>query len=239
MGSRPFTSRDHTRAKGANLCHVSEGALAATTMAAAAASGALLIAAASAVPAYASAPAAPPGGHTMTITAQSTAQAASGIGPQATLPCATVPGASCLPPQITGWIDVDAPVAGNQTILASVVVSCDNPVDASNLDETLSEGSAIVAVDSDPEVGSAGALTAVNAHSCQPGAEYDNFGYATIDSRRATPRPEGPSTTCEATFPSPVPAPRREPRSSPAQHPRHLRQPRQPRQPSRTSFARI
>jgi hypothetical protein len=163
----------------------------------------------------------------------------SGIGPQATLPCATVPGASCLPPQITGWIDVDAPVAGNQTILASVVVSCDNPVDASNLDETLSEGSAIVAVDSDPEVGSAGALTAVNAHSCQPGAEYDNFGYATIDSRRATPRPEGPSTTCEATFPSPVPAPRREPRSSPAQHPRHLRQPRQPRQPSRTSFARI
>jgi hypothetical protein len=60
-------------------------------------------------------------------------------------------------------------------------VSCDNPVDAINLDETLSEGSAIVAVDSDNEVGSAGAFTAVSAHSCQPGADYDNFGYATID----------------------------------------------------------
>lgn len=158
-------------------------ALAATTMAVAAAGGGLLIAAASAVPAYASAPAAPPpppGGQTITITAQSTAQTAGKPGSEI-LPCATAPGADCRPQHIICWIHVDAPVAGNQVILGSAVVSCDNPVDAINLDETLSEGSAVVSVDSDNEVNSAGAFTAVTSHSCQPGLEYDNFGFATID----------------------------------------------------------
>jgi hypothetical protein len=66
-------------------------------MAVAAAGGGLLIAAAGAVPAYASAPAAPPGEHTgahvvATITMRPAAPAAS--GPSVILPCAVRPGAA-------------------------------------------------------------------------------------------------------------------------------------------------
>ena len=49
----------------------------------------------------------------------------------------------------------------------------------------------------------------------------------------------GTSTTWKATFPSPVPAPRLVPRSSPAQPPRRPRHPRHPRQPGRPGSPRI
>jgi len=152
------------------------------TMTAAAAGAGLLIAAAGAVPAYA-APATtapPPGGHTVTISAQSTAQATGKPG-SAALPCATVPGASCLPQTITCWINVPPPFAQMQIIVATTSVHCDSPVDAINLDQTLSEGSEIVEVKSDHPVGATDAFTIAGDGNCQGGLEYDNFGFATIN----------------------------------------------------------
>jgi hypothetical protein len=143
-------------------------ALGAMTMTAAAAGAGLLIAAAGAVPAHA-APATtapPPGGHTVTITAQATAQATGKPG-SAVLPCATVPGASCLPQTITCWINVPPPFAQMQIIVATTSVHCDSPVDAINLDQTLSEGSEIVEVKSDHPVGATDAFTIAGDGNCQ------------------------------------------------------------------------
>ena len=162
------------------------------TMTAAAAGAGLLIAAAGAVPAYA-APATtapPPGGHTVTISAQSTAQATGKPG-SAALPCATVPGASCLPQTITCWINVPPPFAQMQIIVATTSVHCDSPVDAINLDQTLSEGSEIVEVKSDHPVGATDAFTMAGDGNCQGGLEY-------------------PIITC-ATAPPPTPSPSTEP----------------------------
>lgn len=156
-------------------------ALAAMTMTAAAAGGALLIAAAGAVPAYASDPATtapPPGSHTVTITARPTAPA-TGTPGSAVLPCAAAPGASCLPAHIICWITVLPPAAQNQIIVAAASVHCDHPVDAIRLDETLSEGSTVVDVNSDNQVNDAFTITS-DGH-CQPGLDYDNFGFATVD----------------------------------------------------------
>ena len=157
-------------------------ALGAMTMTAAAAGAWLLIAAAGAVPVYA-APATtapPPGGHTVTITAQATAQATGKPG-AAVLPCATVPGASCLPQTITCWINVPPPFAQMQIIVATASVHCDHQVDAINLDQTLFEGSEIVEVKSDHPVGATDAFTITGDGNCQGGLEYDNFGFATIN----------------------------------------------------------
>jgi hypothetical protein len=157
-------------------------ALGAMTMTAAAAGAWLLIAAAGAVPVYA-APATtapPPGGHTVTITATATAQA-TGTPGAAVLPCATVPGASCLPQTITCWINVPPPFAQMQIIVATASVHCDHQVDAINLDQTLSEGSEIVEVKSDHPAGATDAFTITGDGNCQGGLEYDNFGFATIN----------------------------------------------------------
>jgi hypothetical protein len=167
-------------------------ALAATTLAAATAGGALLTSAAGAAPAFAATPAAPtapPGGHTIKVTAQLATQRPSGISPQVVEPCAipasTSPSqsapASCLPPQIICWITVPAPfVNSHQVVFATASVHCDSPVDAIRLTETLSQNNSQVDEESDNVVNFTDASTFVATASCQP-VRYDNFGFAGID----------------------------------------------------------
>jgi hypothetical protein len=102
-------------------------ALAAASMAIAAAGSGLFIAAAGAPPARAAAPPAPPGGHTITITAYPTARAG-GTGPRVALSCP--PHEDCLPP-ITCWISVDTPSVRGQDpafVVASAETRCTQPV---------------------------------------------------------------------------------------------------------------
>ena len=121
-------------------------------MAVATASGGLLLAAAGTVPAYASTPAVtapPPGAHTVTSTTHPTAQAASGIGPQATLPYATK-GASCVPQTITCTLSADVPFADDTVgeIAADAEVECSRSVPETDLHEALLKSGVSVNVDS-------------------------------------------------------------------------------------------
>jgi hypothetical protein len=141
-------------------------------MAVAAAAGALLIMAAGAVPAYASAPVAPPGGHPVTITAQPAAGAPGGIGPQATLPCATKD-ASCVPQTIECTIYAPAPFANASSSLvgATAHVACTSSVTSISLNQVLWQDSLPAGSDNDTESGPA-AATAVGT-ACQPGTYFN------------------------------------------------------------------
>jgi hypothetical protein len=157
------------------------------TMAAAAAGGGLLIAAAGAIPAYASAPAAPAtpaGGNTITITAQRTAHAASGIGPHDVLPCAVKPGAT--PAASCGGETIRCTLSAGQPsvdftsgqVRANALVQCTDEVDSIRLTEHLLQGGISVSTDSVTEPDSPVALTQV-ATMCQIGT-YVNVVDATI-----------------------------------------------------------
>jgi hypothetical protein len=154
-------------------------------MAVAAAGGGLLIAAAGAVPAYAAAPAAHPGGHKITITAHPRAHAATGIGPHDILPCAVKPGAamkpaSCGDETISCVISAGTPffvnAAGSVDGLADV--RCSSSVPEILLHETLLRSGVAVSTDDDPAIDRAGAATVV-AESCRAGT-YTNTASATI-----------------------------------------------------------
>jgi hypothetical protein len=156
-------------------------------MAVAAAGGGLLIAAAGAVPAYASAPAAPVaphGVHTIAITAHHTAQAASGIGPHDILPCAQKPGAT--PADTCGGETVTCTLSAGQPsvdftsgqVRANALVQCTDEVDSITLTEHLLQGGISVSTDSVTEPHSPVALTQV-ATTCQIGT-YINVVDATI-----------------------------------------------------------
>jgi len=159
-------------------------ALAAASMAIAAAGGGLLIAAAGAVPAYAAAPAAPHGAHTITTTAHRPARAASGIGPHDVLPCAKKPGvapASCGDGDVVSCtLSAGRPYVNFPTreVRANAIVQCTDEVASVTLTEHLLQGGVSVATDTDPEVNSPVAITSV-ATACELGT-YINVVDATI-----------------------------------------------------------
>ena len=152
-------------------------------MAAAAAGGGLLIAAAGAVPAYASAPAAPHGNHTITITAH---PRAGGIGPHAILPCAKRPGtgirpASCGDQTIVCTITASTPavVGGSpKAVIASGETDCTSPVDQITMTEELAVpgGQILTNVDNPPN--DSRATTGITT-SCRAGG-YTNDAEALI-----------------------------------------------------------
>jgi hypothetical protein len=159
-------------------------------MAVAAAGGGLLIAAASAVPAYASAPAAPHGAHksTITIHAHPRAHVARGLGPRDILPCAVKPGAkpadSCTGGNgdntITCSITADRPFISPTlgTVSAHAGVNCTSFVTRINLQQGLERDGVTVGTGSDIEPGTDFASSYASG-ACQSGT-YVNIAQAFI-----------------------------------------------------------
>ena len=166
-------------------------ALAATTMAVAAAGGGLLIAAAGAVPAYASVPAAPPGGHTITITAHPKAHSGHGIGPHDILPCTVKPGAkkpgakkpgvtpaSCGDQTISCSITAPAPTLAAGDINSHATVTCSRTVTEIDLVEILIRSPGGNLQNQFPFTNTGGGTVGVGA-GCQA-TTYTNYGSALI-----------------------------------------------------------
>jgi hypothetical protein len=150
-------------------------ALAAATMAVAAAGGGLLIAAAGAVPAGASAPAAPHKGHTITITAHPRVHAAGRIGPHDILPCTVKPGAgirpaSCGDQTISCVITSNTPFVTTaiREVDATAIVNCTSPVSSISMQESLLWNGNVVGSDSTLTQLKDGAATLAGA-ACQAG----------------------------------------------------------------------
>ena len=162
-------------------------ALAATNMAVAAVGGGLLITAAGVIPASASAlaapaPAAPRGGHTITVTAHRTAHAGHGLGARDVLPCAMKPGAapatcgdgdtvSCTLSAGTPNVNFTARI-----VSANALVQCTDEDATITLTEHLLRNG--VSVDANTDTNTQVAITHVSA-VCQGGA-YINVVDATI-----------------------------------------------------------
>ena len=150
-------------------------ALAAAIMAVAAAGGGLLIAAASAVPAWASAPAAPHGVHKITITAHPRAQAGGRAGPRTILPCVAHPGtgikpASCGDQTISCTITANTPFVTTaiREVDATAIVDCTSPVSSISMSESLLWNGNVVGSDSTLTQLKDGAATLAGA-ACQAG----------------------------------------------------------------------
>jgi hypothetical protein len=153
-------------------------------MAVAAAGGGLLIAAAGAAPAYASAPAAPHGGHKITITAHPRAGAGR-IGPHTILPCVAKPGsgikpASCGQQTISCEITAGTPqvAVDSGVVLGDAWVTCSSVVTSISLNEELLHNGGSAGGDNDFQPNDAGAFTVAEA-TCQPGT-WANLAEALI-----------------------------------------------------------
>jgi hypothetical protein len=151
-------------------------------MTATAVGGGLLIAAAGAVPAWASAPPAPAGGHSVTITAH---PRASGIGPHDVLPCiartgAAIKPASCGQQTISCVITVSTPTivgASPKVITATARTNCSAPVDEIYMEEDLgSSGGVLERLDTPTNQSQA---STVITRSCVVGS-YVNIASALI-----------------------------------------------------------
>ena len=164
-------------------------ALAAVSMTVATAGGGLLIAAAGAAPAYASAPAARPASHEITISAHPAAQAGYKMGPRVILPCAVKRG---LRPDSSGCTGGNGPNTIDCTISSAAPfvttninevdafasVDCTSNVTAIRFSESLARNGTTMKSDGFTVQGNAGTADFIGA-TCQTGT-WTNTATATI-----------------------------------------------------------